>query len=407
VAQAEACGLEPRPDFNPILLKPTTDMGSQVVLNGKVWGNLTAREYYDNFEFLLRNVLDAYERLSREFECIVIEGAGSVAELNLRDRDLVNFGLATRIQSPALLVGDIDRGGIFAAIAGTCCLIEPEERKLIRSFAVNRFRGDPTLFEDGVRILEQRTSLPCLGVFPMARDFSIDEEDGVYLESDLPAAPAPSRVAILRFPRISNFTDFQLMPWARWITQPADSRFDVVILPGTKSTVGDLKWMRSRGLDRWVQDQHRTGARIIGICGGYQMLGETIEDPDGVESSDGVVEGLGLIPTRTVMQSDKTTRAVNAVTASGIPFRAYEIHMGATRAAGEPFAVLEDGTPEGIRSGTCVGTYLHGATEDAAVLSELLGCAIAPAPPKDIAYGKLGEWFRSNANVRLFEELYL
>jgi adenosylcobyric acid synthase len=214
-------------------------------------------------------------------------------------------------------------------------------------------------------------------------------------------------VAILRFPRISNFTDFQLMPWASWITQPVDGRVDAVILPGTKSTVGDLKWMRSRGLDRWVLEQHKNGARIIGICGGYQMLGEAIEDPDAVESSDGVVEGLGLITARTVMRLEKTTRAVNAVTASGIRFRAYEIHMGATSTAGQPFAFLDDGTPEGTRSGNCVGTYLHGATEDAGVLSELLGCTIAPAPAKEIAYRKLGEWFRSNANVRLFEELYL
>jgi adenosylcobyric acid synthase len=211
VVQAEACGLEPVTDMNPILLKPNSDVGSQVVLDGKVWKTLAAREYYAHFDFLLTRVLDAYERLARQYEYIVIEGAGSITELNLRSHDLVNLGLARRLNAPGLLVADIDRGGVFASIVGTFCLLDDEEKRLIRSFAINRFRGDVSLFADGVKILESRTGRPCLGVFPMLRDVFIDPEDGVCLEEDRQQRCAGPRVAIVRLPHISNFTDFRLL----------------------------------------------------------------------------------------------------------------------------------------------------------------------------------------------------
>lgn len=403
VAQAEACGLEPHPDFNPILLKPTSDMGSQVVLHGQVWKNLRAREYYTHFDYLFGEVLAAYERLAARFDYVVMEGAGSIAELNLKSRDLVNLNLARAVGAPALLVSDIDRGGIFAAIIGTISLLEPEERALVRAFAVNRFRGDPALFEDGVRILEQKSGKPCLGVFPYLREFTIDEEDGVSVED---RGAGASDVAIVKLPRISNLTDFRLLPDAAWITRPLDRQFQTVILPGTKSTLPDLDWLRAQGLDGWIREQHRRGARIIGVCGGYQMLGEEILDPSQADSELTEGTGLGLLPVCTTMAAEKTTRTVRAALPSGIEFSAYEIHMGESVSRCAPFAFVE-GRPEGARQGNVVGTYLHGALEDARVLSELLGRPVAAMPSKDEAYDGLAGWFASHANLQLFEEQFL
>jgi adenosylcobyric acid synthase len=408
VVQAEACGLEPVPDMNPILLKPNSDMGSQVVLDGKVWKTLAAREYYENFDFLLQRVLDAYDRLARQYEYVVIEGAGSVTELNLKSHDLVNLGLTRRLNAPGLLVADIDRGGIFAAIVGTFCLLDDEEKRLLRAFAVNRFRGDASLFADGVKMLEARTAHPCLGVFPMLKDVFIDAEDGVCLEEPAQVKSAGPRVGIVRLPHISNFTDFRLLaPFAEWITRPPQGRFDCVILPGTKNTIGDLAWLRDAGLDDWIASQSRAGATVIGVCGGYQMLGESIEDPHHVESAAIEARGLNMLPVRTVLKQEKRVRAVEATTPSGIRFKAYEIHMGETsRPPGaRPFAVLSDGAEDGVRTGDCAGTYLHGALECAEVLSELLGSPVPAAPPKQESYAQLAAWFDRNA--RGFEELYL
>jgi adenosylcobyric acid synthase len=394
--------------MNPVLLKPNGNMSSQVVVNGKVWKNLSARDYYEHSDFLRGRVLDAYERLASQYEYIVMEGAGSIAEMNLRQRDLVNLGMAQRVGAPVLLVADIDRGGVFASVVGTYCLLSREERALVRSFAVNRFRGDPALFEDGVKILEEKTGSPCLGVFPLLENARIDEEDSVALDRR-GGSGASSRVAILRFPRISNFTDFRLMPDACWVTAPVRGRFDVVILPGTKNTIADLEWMREQGLDGWVLRQHAEGAKIVGICGGYQMLGARVEDPDAVESGRGSGEGLSLLPVTTVLKAEKTTRVVAAESPGGARFEAYEIHMGCTeRPRGFiPFALLSDGEAEGIRVGRCVGTYLHGALENAAVLSEVLGVPIAEPPSKEKVYDALADWFTSHADMDLFAELYL
>lgn len=400
VAQAEACGLEPSSDMNPILLKPNADGACQVVVNGRVWRDLRASEYYEQFDFLLEQVLAAYRRLAGVFEYIVIEGAGSVTEMNLRRTDLVNLGLAARVGARALLVADIDRGGVFAALAGTFCLLPPEEASLVRAFAVNRFRGDRALFDGGVTYLENLTQRKCLGVFPYAEEIRIDEEDGVSMEDAVSSPEA--RVAILRLPRISNLTDFRLIENAAWISRPVARRFECVILPGTKNTIGDLAWLRRQGLDRWIVAQKETGARIIGICGGYQMLGEQIWD------AAEIVEGLGLLPVSTVLKPEKTTRVVDAVTVSGIPFRAYEIHMGQTRRPGDatPFAIVE-GKPEGVALNGCVGTYLHGALENEAVLAELIGAPVVARPSKRAMYDRLADWFEVNADLRAFEELYL
>ncbi len=273
--------------MNPILLKPNSDQGSQVVLNGKSWKNLGAREYYEHFDTLARAVHEAYDRLAARFDYVVIEGAGSLAEINLRRTDLVNLGLARSLGAAVLLTADIDRGGVFAAVYGTMALVEPEEAKLIRSFAVNRFRGDPSLFRDGREILEQKASRPCLGVFPHLDGVHIDEEDGVALDYVTPAPTDGPRIAVVRLPRISNLTDFQLLRWADWIHNDRDADYDIVILPGSKNPIADLASMRARGLDKWVIRRHAAGALVLGICGGYQILGERIEDPLALESDAG------------------------------------------------------------------------------------------------------------------------
>jgi adenosylcobyric acid synthase len=407
-AQAEACGLAPEPDMNPILLKPNSDLGSQVVLEGRVWRTLRAREYYAHYDFLLERALAAYERIASRFEYVVIEGAGSVAELNLKSHDLCNLGLAQRLNAPGLLVADIDRGGVFASIVGTYALLEDSERALLRSFAVNRFRGDASLFAPGVEILESRTGRPCLGVFPMSREIELDEEDGVSLEEASHPLRGDYRVAIMRLPHISNFTDFRLLARrAEWLTRPAEGRFDCVILPGTKNTIGDLEWLRAVGLAGWIVEQSRAGAIVVGVCGGYQMLGEWIADPLGVESANGEARGLGLLPVQTVLRAEKTVRPVEAVTASGICFPAYEIHMGETRrpAGAAPFATLGDGSTEGVRIGRIAGTYLHGALENSAVLSELLERELPAPTPKQRNYDLLAQWFE--AHQRGFAEMYL
>lgn len=407
-AQAEACGLEPEPDMNPILLKPTSDCGSQVVLEGRVWKTLPARGYYEHFDFLLGRVLAAYERLAARHHYIVIEGAGSVAELNLKSHDLCNLGLARRLDAASLLVADIDRGGVFASIIGTYHLLEESERALLRSFAVNRFRGDESLFASGVEILEARTGRPCLGVFPMAREIELDAEDAVCLEDVVPAAADGPRVAVIRLPHISNFTDFRLlMPFAAWLTRPPETSFDCIIIPGTKNTIGDLEWLRASGLDQWILEQSRAGATIVGVCGGYQMMGESIADPEGVESDAGGARGLGLLPVETTLRREKTVRGVEAATPSGTRFSAYEIHMGETPRPADaiPFATTTDGIPDGVRIGRHVGTYLHGALESATVLSELLGHTIAPRPSKQQNYWRLADWFARHQ--RGFAEMYL
>jgi len=401
VVQAEACGLEPEPDMNPVLLKPTSNRGSQVIINGHVWANLSARDYYEHHSYLREQAFAAYERLAARFEYIVIEGAGSVAEMNLKDRDFVNLSMARAADAPVLLVADIDRGGVFASLVGTFYLLAQEERELIRSFAVNRFRGDRSLFEDGVGLLENHTARPCLGVFPMLDDVRIQEEDGVSLDETV--FDQSARIAIVHLPHISNFTDFRLLRCA-WITSPVPGELDWVILPGTKNTIGDLEWLRARGLDAWILQRHRAGARILGVCGGYQMLGESIEDPHAMESPvPRSAPGLGLLPVRTILEGEKVTRVVRAATYGGVEFSAYEIHIGRT----EPLGSLDSffGSSGGHANGS-FGTYLHGALEHPAVVRELMG-EDAIAWHADSVYDRLADWFETHSNLRLFEELYL
>jgi adenosylcobyric acid synthase len=413
VAQAEACGLEPEPAMNPILLKPNGNGTSQVVVNGCVWKTLSAREYYAHAAQLRTKVLEAYEELAGRFDVVVIEGAGSVTELNLRAHDLVNLGLVTAIRSPWLLVADIERGGVFASVVGTSHLLDSDERALFRGFAINKFRGDLSLFDEGVRMLEERTASRCLGVFPYAGDVRLDVEDSLALETR-PTTPAPpgARLAIVRLPHLANATDFRLMSWADWIEAPPAGRYDFIVLPGTKNTIADLLWLRETGLADWLLEQRLGGATVIGVCGGYQMLGRTIRDPAAMESLAGEAAGLGLLPAVTTLNREKQTRAVAATTRGGSAFGGYEIHLGATTFdSGSdfvPFARLSDGSVDGVHGAGLIGTYLHGAFEHPAVCAEVfgvLGLGAPSAASKADQYQRLAEWFARH--VRHVDQLGL
>jgi adenosylcobyric acid synthase len=410
VAQAEACGLQPEPAMNPILLKPSGNGTSQVVVNGRLWKTLSAREYYTHAGQLRNTVLDAYRDLAGRFEVVVIEGAGSVSELNLREHDLVNLWLVAALQAPWLLVADIERGGVFGSVIGSVQLLTPQERALFRGFAINKFRGDRSLFDDGVRILEEKTRSRCFGVFPYADAVRLDAEDSLALATQARTAPPPgARIAIVRFPLLSNATDFSLLTWADWIAAPSPVQFDFIILPGSKNTLSDLAWLRQVGLAEWLLDQHRRGATIVGICGGYQMLGRTVADPAGVESASGSAEGLGLIPAVTELTRNKQTRAVAAMTGGGVRFGAYEIHLGVTTiepaAAMAPFASLSDGATEGVRAPGLIGTYLHGAFENAEVCAEIFGVDPPQRDSKAVEYQRMAAWFADHA--RHLDELGL
>jgi adenosylcobyric acid synthase len=409
VAQAEACGLDPEPAMNPILLKPTGNGRSQVVVNGRAWKTLSAREYYAATDELRPIVIAAYEELARRFEVVIVEGAGSVSELNLREHDLVNLGLVSRLQIPWIVVADIERGGVFGSVVGTVQLLTAAERGLFRGFAINKFRGDLALFDEGVKILEDKTSAPCLGVFPFAGDLHLDPEDSLALDTRRrTAVPDGARIAIVHLPHLSNATDFRLLTWADWIDTPPTAHYDFVILPGTKNTIDDLSWVFRTGLADWLHAQHAAGATVVGICGGFQMLGRQVADPDGIESTSTCAEGLGLLPVETTLTQQKRTEAVRATTRKGTSFGAYAIHAGRTSAT-EPiatdwFAVLDDGSVDGLQRARVLGTYLHGAFESPALCQEVFGVM----PPEDLkraSFDRLADWFE--AHVRNVDRLGL
>jgi adenosylcobyric acid synthase len=392
--------------MNPVLLKPTGDSCSQVIVHGKVWRTIHARDYYQHAPLLRQEALKAYETLASDYDVIVMEGAGSVCEMNLWGRDFTNLSMAREVAARCLLVADIERGGVFASILGTLHLLRREDRDLIRTFAVNRFRGDRSLFADGVAILEERSGLPCLGVFPWMPNIQIDAEDSLATVATASGQEHP-RTAVIRFPRISNTTDFRLLPNAEWLEKPNAKRYEFVILPGTKSTLADLDWLCESGLSAWLLEQHQAGATIIGICGGYQMLGETIEDAEGVDGTRGARRALGLLPVRTVMEADKTTRTVQARTPAGALFKAYEIHMGRTESDQviEPFAILDDGSRDGAAQGRVIGTYLHGALESPFVVSELFGFDPRHQESKTNCYDALADWLEVNSSPNALAQL--
>ena len=344
--QAEAAGIAPTVDMNPILLKPTSQMGSQVIVNGEVFGNLRAMDYYRRKTEFIPAVREAFERLESQFDAIVLEGAGSPAEINLRDNDIVNMGMAKIANAPVLLVGDIDRGGVFASLYGTVSLLEPEERARIKGLVINKFRGDVKILEPGLRMIEERLHIPVVGVIPMEQ-IDLDDEDSLSDRLVRTKAQDGLDVAVIHLPHISNFTDFNALEHydgvsLRYVDRPAHlGRPDLILLPGTKNTMADLKWLRESGLEamiwRLVEEQK---VPVIGICGGYQMLGEQLSDPHGVEGEPGsTMRGMGLLAAETIFAAEKTrTRTEGTVMAAagvydqvtGQSVKGYEIHMGQT-----------------------------------------------------------------------------
>ena len=397
VVQAQAAGVEPDVRMNPILLKPSSDIGSQVIVNGEVRGDMPAKEYFRRKKALIPDILRAYDGLASEFDIIVIEGAGSPAEINLKADDIVNMGLARLVAAPVLLAGDIDRGGVFAQLYGTVELLEPDERARICGLIINKFRGDVEILRPGLAMLEEKTRLPVVGVVPYLK-VDIEDEDSLSERLQQKNAVKPLDVAIVRLPHISNFTDFmpleqhpllgvRYVQAARELGMP-----DLIILPGTKNTVNDLLWLRQCGLETAVQKLARRGTPVLGVCGGYQMLGGMLDDSAGTESGrPQTLRGLELLPTRTVFTLEKRRAQVTATAAApfaGAALTGYEIHTGRTTVEGAPFCTLADGTPDGCVQGSVFGTYLHGLFDSgeltekfAAMLCRRKGLAPETAAP--------------------------
>lgn len=396
VVQAQAAGVEPDVRMNPILLKPSSDVGSQVIVNGEVRGHMTASEYFRYKRRLFPEALDAFQSLAGEYDVIVIEGAGSPAEINLRSDDIVNMGLALRVNAPVLLAGDIDRGGVFAQLYGTVALLAPEERALIAGLVINKFRGDLEILRSGLSILEEKTGKPVWGVVPYLR-VDVDDEDSLAPRLEQSAVHKPLDAAVIRLPHISNFTDFTPLEahpqiGVRYVDGPRRlGSPDIVILPGTKSTMSDLLWLRQSGLETAVIRLAEEGTPVLGVCGGYQMLGRALHDPEGVEAGRAAdMRGMGLLPVETFFAPEKARTRKSAVASAGplagAALEGYEIHMGRTEVRGEPFCVMEDGRPDGCAAGNVWGTYLHGlfdSGELAGRLAEVL-CGRKGLRPVDV-----------------------
>jgi adenosylcobyric acid synthase len=381
--QAGAAGIEPEAAMNPILIKPSGERHSQVIVMGRPYADADARSYQRLKRVLRPVVADALAGLRARFDVVVCEGAGSAAEINLRDGDLTNLGLAREAGLPVLLVADIDRGGVFASLFGTLALLDPADQAHVAGFAINKFRGDAGILAPGLADLEARTGRPTLGVLPYVEDLWIDAEDSLALEAAPPEAPAAPGadtldVAVLRLRWISNFTDLDALATepgvrVRFTRSPADvARADLVVVPGTKATVEDLERLRAAGLDRALAARAAAGDPILGVCGGYQLLGERIADA--VESRRGVVEGLGLLPVWTEFAAEKLLRRRSGRCAwLGTEASGYEIRHGRlTRHGGEPLLHGDDGEPEGCRAGAVLGTSWHGALEHDALRRALL-----------------------------------
>ncbi len=395
--QAEAAGIDPTADMNPILLKPTSQMGSQVIVNGEVCGNMDAVEYYRRKPEFAPVVKAAFQRLEALYDIIVLEGAGSPAEINLRDHDIVNMGMAAMADAPVILVGDIDRGGVFASLYGTVALLRPEEQERIQGLVINKFRGDVKILNPGLEMIEKRLHIPVLGVIPMEQ-IDLDDEDS--LSERLSCRGEMSRtdgvldIVVIRLPHISNFTDFNILERQQGVALRYTDRVehlghpDFLILPGTKNTMDDLLWLRSSGLEaRILLLVEEERVPVMGVCGGYQMLGERLSDPEGVEGQAGrSLRGIGLLPVKTVFASEKTRTQICGTVCegsgiltgcAGLSVNGYEIHMGITESLvgnGDFFIRLEDGRGDGLlrEDGLVFGSYLHGLFDNELFTKKIL-----------------------------------
>ena len=388
--QAEAAGIPCSVYMNPLLLKPIGNLTSQVVLMGTPIGNRTARESFggEGREALRQTVNQAYDHLAAQHNPVVLEGAGSLAEINLRHVDLVNLPMARHAGADVILVGDIDRGGVFAQVYGSLMLLTPEERSMVKGIIINKFRGDVSLFMPGARQLEELCGIPVLGIIPYFQHISLDQEDSLSLsqsQTHHTSRPHAINIAVVRLPHMSNFTDFNALAQDPRIhlyyTNQADElrQADLIILPGSKSTIADLLYLRRCALDTVIIEAHRQGVAIVGICGGYQMMGLTISDPEHTEGMTQETTGLALLPVHTRLSSHKVTRQVvfDTPTAQLHDMQGYEIHTGTTTADGaaapSPLNIRSDGTPDGyLLNRSCMGTYMHGVLDNAAFVEWLL-----------------------------------
>ncbi len=375
--QARAARTPPSVHMNPVLLKPQSEIGAQIVVQGRVYGSAKAAAYQHMKRDLLPYVLDSFEKLRREADVVLVEGAGSASEVNLRANDIANMGFAGAAKVPVILIGDIDRGGVIASIVGTKAVLAPEDATLVRGFIVNKFRGDPALFTAGMERIAQATGWEALGLVPyFAAARALPAEDALALEQNRPPKPrARVRIVVPILPHIANFDDLDpldaepevdLVRVRPGTALPGDA--DLIVLPGSKATIADLAALRSAGFDIDVAAHRRRGGMIFGLCGGYQMLGRSIADPDGIEGPPATVEGLGLLDVVTTLSAEKRLEPVRGATTDGAPFAGYEMHMGVTAGPdrARPFARLEDGSAEGAVSpdGRVIGTYVHGLFAD-------------------------------------------
>ena len=465
VVQAQAAGVEPHTDMNPVLLKPEADSRSQVVINGKAVGSFEARKYWDDQTEVWTAVTEAYDRLAAQYDVIVLEGAGSPAEVNLRDRDIVNMRMAAYAEASVILVGDIDRGGVFASLLGTMELLTPDERKLVKATLINRFRGDLALLDPLPKLIAERTRVPVLGVVPFVYDLQVKDEDGVtFGDYDPPGAVSahpsfgrdrgrvdcsgdqvvrrrpeqneqtqPINIAVIALPRVSNHDDLDPFRRAgcriRVVTNPAElADAHIIIIPGSKSTIADLRWMKSRGLDQAIIEAANRNVTVVGICGGYQILGQQLDDPEATESPEPQSEpGLGLLPTSTIFDTQKTTRRVNieirthdsgplkGPTATGT---GYEIHTGITTGVVSTLSTLSDDNswPDGTISPTksVIGTYVHGFFDSPEILRRLLNSTAEthnlPEPlvtefSMEAEYDRLAQTVRESIDMNLINAL--
>lgn len=365
VVQAEAAGVEPDVLMNPILLKPNSDTGSQVIVMGKPIGNMKAKEYFKYKKQLIPTIKEAYNKLAEKYDIIVIEGAGSPAEINLKSDDIVNMGMAEMVDAPVILVGDIDRGGVFAQLYGTVELLPYNEKKRIKGIVINKFRGDKAILENGITMLEKKCHTPVVGVVPYG-NIDIDDEDSLASRLENKTVGAID-IAVIRLPKLSNFTDFSPLEQygMRYVSNVKElGKPDLIVLGGTKNTIADMKWLNETGLKSAIQKLAENGTDIFGICGGYQLMGQKITDSEGVENGIDTIEGLGLLPVETDFYMEKTTRQITGVAYNGEKITGYEIHQGQSVVkGGQAFSEIE-GRKEGCVLNNCVGTYVHGVFDE-------------------------------------------
>lgn len=433
VMQAEAAGIKPSVLMNPILLKPTNNIGSQVIVNGEVLGTMSARDYFQYKKQLVPKVMEAYGKLEEKYDIIVIEGAGSPAEINLKKEDIVNMGMAKLAKAPVLLVGDIDRGGVFAQLIGTVMLLEKDEQKMIKGMIINKFRGDKTILDPGVVSLEEKTGIPVVGVAPYM-ELEVEDEDSLTERFSDQQEIGAIDIAVIRVPRISNFTDFNALEMIsgvslRYVKSVSELKNpDMIILPGTKNTMEDLLWLRQNGLEAAILKRAAEGTIIFGICGGYQMLGEKLSDPDGVEAG-GEIKGMGLLPIKTVFKDSKIRTRVSGIfpevkgalgSLTGTQLEGYEIHMGESvlLEGAHPLTEITDRVQnttkkDGAYANNVYGSYVHGIFDKEEVAKNLVkaigerkGIDISQmtgidfAAFKETQYDKLADGLRKHLDMK-------